>query len=170
MKFPPPFAKDEESVHVIIETPQGSRHKFDYDPETEMFQLKKTLPGGTAFPLEMGFIPGTKGEDGDPLDVLVISEQPCFPGCLIECRILGIIEAEQTGKDKKTNRNDRILAVSSCSHDFSNIKSIDDVEKDRIEDIARFFKYYNKVEKKKFELLGIKGPKKALQLIKKQIV
>jgi inorganic pyrophosphatase len=170
MKFPPPFTTDKKSVHVIVETPQGSRHKFDYDPETEMFMLKKTLPGGTAFPLEMGFIPGTKGEDGDPLDVLVFSEQRCFPGCLIECRILGIIEAEQTEKNNKKERNDRILAVPACSHDFSNIRSIDDVEKDRIEDIVNFFKYYNKVEKKKFELLGLKGPKKALQLIKKQTV
>src|ERR1700749_4837400 len=99
MILPGPFTADEKKVNVIVETPAGNRHKFDYDPETQLFKLKKTLPGGTAFPLEMGFIPGTQGQDGDPLDVLVITEEPCFTGCLIECRILGIIEAVQKEKN-----------------------------------------------------------------------
>src|ERR1700748_3583860 len=99
MKLPKTFCDDKQSVHVIIETPAGYRHKFDYDPQMEMFKLKKTLPGGTDFPLEMGFIPGTLGEDGDPLDVLVMTEQHTFPGCLMECRILGILEAEQKEKN-----------------------------------------------------------------------
>jgi inorganic pyrophosphatase len=170
MKLPPTFSEDKKSVNVIIETPAGFRHKFDYDPDKELFVLKKTLPGGTAFPLDMGFISGTKGEDGDPLDVLVLAEQRSFTGCLIECRILGIIEAIQKEKGEKPKRNDRFLAVPSCSHDFANIRSIDDVEKDKVEDIIGFFEYYNKVEEKKFTLVDIKGPKYAMKMIKKQLV
>src|SRR5438445_11368016 len=81
---------EKKLVNVIIETPRESQNKFVYDPELRIFKLKKTLPMGTTFPFDFGFIPNTEGADGDPLDVMVIMDQHAFPGCLIQCRPLGI--------------------------------------------------------------------------------
>src|SRR4051812_48346051 len=97
-------------LSVIIETPKGSQNKFVYDPGMDLFRLKKTLPMGTTFPFDFGFIPNTIGEDGDPLDVLVIMDEPSYPGCLVECRVLGILKAKQTKKKEK--RNDRVIAIA----------------------------------------------------------
>lgn len=87
-------------MNLIIETPKGSSEKYDYDTQHHLFKLHKILPAGMVFPFDFGFIPGTKGEDGDPLDVLVISEFESFPGIMIDCRIIGCIKAKQIDKKK----------------------------------------------------------------------
>src|SRR6478672_156950 len=124
MKLPSAFAHKTEQVHVIIETPKGSGNKYSFDPKTELFKLSKILPEGLVFPLHFGFIPCTKGEDGDPLDALVLMDEPSYPGNLIECRVLGVIEAEQTEKDGEKVRNDRIVAVANESQRFLNVSSL----------------------------------------------
>jgi hypothetical protein len=87
------FDKNEaEACTVIIETPKGSRNKYAFDPEERIFALKKVLPAGMAFPYDFGFVPSTRGGDGDPLDVLVLMDEPAFPGCKITCRVIGVIE------------------------------------------------------------------------------
>src|SRR5207253_805858 len=102
--------------NVIIETPRGSANKYVYDPQSGFFKLGKVLPAGTVFPLDFGFIPGTKGGDGDPLDVFLLMEFKTYPGCLVECKLLGVIENTQQEKGKKAERNDRLLAVPKESH------------------------------------------------------
>src|SRR5437763_6775127 len=106
--------KDGETVQVVIETPRGNRNKFKYDPESGFFKLSKILPEGMVFPYDFGFVPSTKGEDGDPLDVLVLTDDPLFPGCLVDCVMIGVIEAEQE-EDGETQRNDRLIAVAQAS-------------------------------------------------------
>jgi inorganic pyrophosphatase len=94
---------DKDILHVVIETPKGCRNKYAFDPEHEIFALKKVLPAGMAFPYDFGFIPSTEGEDGDPLDVLVLMDEPAFAGCLLKCRIIGVIKGEQSdGKKYET--------------------------------------------------------------------
>ncbi len=95
-------ARDFESgdLNVIIETPKGSRNKFKFDEKLGIFTLKHVLPLGAVFPFDFGFIPSTRGEDSDPLDVLVLMDEPAFAGCLVPARLLGVIEAEQTGYDR----------------------------------------------------------------------
>src|ERR1700751_3300977 len=109
-----PFDEDNEHfIQVVIETPKGSRNKYAFDPEKKIFKLKRVLPAGMAFPYDFGFIPSTKADDGDPVDVLVLMDEPAFPGCLLQCRVIGAIEGEQS--DKKGNdkvRNDRIVAIT----------------------------------------------------------
>ena len=83
-------------VNVVIDRPQGSREKFKYDEKLGLFKLSKVLPAGEAFPYDFGYIPGTQGEDGDPLDALVLLDEPVFVGCLLVARLVGVIEAEQT--------------------------------------------------------------------------
>src|SRR5436309_14730303 len=105
----------EQNVQVVIETPKGSRNKYAWDAKLRLFQLKKVLPEGMAFPHDFGFIPSTEGEDGDPIDVLVLMDQPVFTGCLVKARLIGVIEGKQTERGKSA-RNDRLLAVADCSH------------------------------------------------------
>jgi inorganic pyrophosphatase len=159
---------DKKLVNVIIETPRDSQNKFVYDPSLRIFKLKKTLPMGTTFPFDFGFIPNTQGADGDPIDVLVIMDQHAFPGCLIQCRPLGMLEAEQTEKDKKPIRNDRVIAVADCSVAYQNITNIKELNKSMVEEIENFFIDYNKHEGKKFKPVRWCSAVRTMKMIKKQ--
>lgn len=168
MKFPKPFVKDDTNcVNAIIETPKGSRNKYDFEKESGMYKLSKVLPAGTVFPLDFGFIPQTLAEDGDPLDILVISDIPAFTGCLLECRVIGVIEATQKEIGKKKERNDRILAVQSASIDHSQLKNIREIDKNMLKELEHFFEYYNEMSGKKFKMVGTRGPKEAIRLVTK---
>src|SRR6187399_94993 len=167
MILPPTFSKKANTIYAIIETPKGSRNKYDYNVDLDCFELKKILPSGTSFPFDFGFIPNTIGEDGDPVDVLIFSDSPFFPGCLVECRVIGVFVVMQKEKNKKAFRNDRIIAVTSQSLNFSEIKVIRDINKSLLDEIVHFFKYYNEMEGKSFRLLKKGNTKLAIELIKK---
>jgi inorganic pyrophosphatase len=158
-----------ELINAIIESPKGSGHKYDYEPEMQCFKLKKILPAGLVFPFDFGFIPNTKGEDGDPLDVIVISEIKSFPGCCMDCRIIGSIKAEQTERNGDKMRNDRHLAIPDVSQLFKKVKEVDDLPEDIINQIENFFKNYNEQAGKKFEVLERLGAADAYHLIEKQL-
>jgi len=154
-------------VDVVIETPKGSAQKYDYDEDTHFFKLKKILPSGMVFPYDFGFIPDTKGQDGDPLDVIVISEFNSFPGCLMKCRIIGGLKAEQSkAKGKKQMiRNDRFLAIPDCSNIFEKVKTISDLPDDITTQLEQFFSDYNRMEGKEFKALKKMEAKEAKKLI-----
>jgi inorganic pyrophosphatase len=153
------------TCRVIIETPKGCRNKFDYDPDSGLFMLAGLLPEGMMFPFDFGFIPSTLGGDGDPLDILVLMDAPAHVGCLIEVRIIGIVEAEQT-EDGETERNDRLLGVAIHSYDHEDVESIKDVSKTLLDQLEEFFISYNKQRGKKFKVTGTGGPKKAIDFLK----
>lgn len=159
-----------QHVDVVIETPKGSAQKYDYVKDTPFFKMSKILPAGMVFPYDFGFIPKTTGEDGDPLDVIVISEFNSFPGVIIKCRIIGGITAEQSEEEdsKKMIRNDRFLGIPRYSSIFQNIEKMEDLPKDITDQLEDFFIEYNKLEKKKFKVLEKIGPKDARHLIEKQ--
>jgi inorganic pyrophosphatase len=161
-----PFDKKQEFLRVIIETPKGSRNKFKYDPELGSYRLNSVLPEGMVFPYDFGFVPCTQAQDGDPVDVLLLMDIPAFPGIVVESRIVGVIEAEQS-EDDETTRNDRIIAVAKESRTHSDIKSPNDLNNNMKHEIERFFTNYNKEHGKRFKVLGIKGADAALKLIKK---
>lgn len=161
----PACDQDQEQWRVIIETPKGSRNKFTYSPEFNCFQLAKVLPEGMAFPFDFGFLPSTRGQDGDPLDVLLLMDQPTFPGCLVLSSIIGVIEAEQTEKDGTSERNDRLLAVPLTTHRYGKLQSIKDVDQHILQEVERFFVSYNDQAGKKFKLLGFHGPHRAQRLV-----
>ena len=168
MKLPSAFIKDSDNINVIIETSKGSRNKYAFDPETELYKLHKALPAGLSFPTHFGFIPATKAADGDPVDVLVMMDEPSYPGCLAECRVLGVLTALQ-GKKGKLIRNDRIVAVAEESEEYNDLKKIKDLDKKLLKQIARFFEEYHRIDKEIFKLLGLNGTKKALKLIRKNL-
>ena len=155
-----------KNVQVVIETPRGSRNKYAWDTKQRVFTLKKVLPEGMVFPYDFGFIPSTKAEDGDPVDVLLLMDESAFPGCVITSRIVGIIEGKQTQKGK-TERNDRLLAVAETSHTHSNIKSINDLNPSLLKEIEQFFVNYHLNDGADFKVLVCKGPDAAMKQLAK---
>ncbi|WP_377139493.1 inorganic diphosphatase [Mucilaginibacter lutimaris] len=155
-----------EPITVIVETPKGSSHKYDYEPGLKCFKLKKILPAGLIFPFDFGYIPDTKGGDGDPLDVIVISEISTFPGCCMDCRVIGALKVLQTERDGSTMRNDRYLAVPIVSQLFSDVNTMLHLPEDIINQLENFFKNYNEQAGKKFEVLERVEAEEAYRMIK----
>ncbi|MBV9762224.1 MAG: inorganic diphosphatase [Acidobacteriaceae bacterium] len=154
---------------AIIETPKGRRSKFDYDPEYDLFALGGLLPEGLAFPFDFGFVPSTLGGDGDPLDVVILLDEPAHVGCVLDIRLIGVIEAEQSDGKKRT-RNDRLVAVAVHSYSHEDLHSIDEIGKSLIDQLEEFFVSYNKSRGKKFRVKGRYGPKRAADLIEAGLV
>jgi inorganic pyrophosphatase len=167
MRLPKAFTKT-KNVNVIIETPLKSRNKFTFDEATGLFKLKKAIPDGLAFPCDFGFIPNTKGQDGDPLDVVLLMDDYTFPGCLVECRVIGVIKVEERKNKGKKIRNDRFVAVPAETKDDTDIIHINDLNKNRLTAITEFLGIYN-FSDKEINVTGVDGPKEAIKLIKKQI-
>jgi inorganic pyrophosphatase len=159
-----PFDPETGLLNVVIETPQNSSGKFKYDEEKGLFVLDKSLPLGMMFPFDFGFVPSTRGDDGDPVDVLVLMNEKTFPGTLLPARLIGVIEAEQTN-DGKTERNDRLLAVFACSTDYRDVHSLNDLPDRMLADVEHFFMTYHKETGSKFKPVGRRGPRHAVKLI-----
>ena len=152
-------------LQVIIETPKGSRNKYSFDPDQKIFSLKKVLPAGMAFPYDFGFLPRTLADDGDPIDVLLLMDEPAFPGCLISARLIGVIRGEQID-GKKRIRNDRLVAIAEAHHMYANVKKLDDLPKHFVKELEDFFVNYHRLEGKQYKLLGCKEAGEAMRLIK----
>jgi inorganic pyrophosphatase len=160
----PAWDPDSGLLNVIVDTPKGSRNKYKYDQERALWRLNKVLPLGASFPFDFGFIPATRGEDGDPIDVLVLMDEPAFPGCVVPARLIGVLEAEQT-EDGKTVRNDRLVAVVETPYNPPGFRSLDEVSRQRLDEIEHFFASYNAMEGRQFKPLGRKGPARAQELV-----
>lgn len=161
-----PVDKKEGTLQVIIETPRGSRNKFAFDEKQQIFIVKKVLPAGMSFPYDFGFLPRTLAEDGDPIDVLLLMDEPAFPGIAVRARLLGIIEGEQVEGKKKT-RNDRLLAVAEMNHEYAYIKKLKDLPKKFVRELEEFFVNYHRLEGKRYKLLGCKDAATAMRMIQK---
>ncbi|MDN3583461.1 inorganic diphosphatase [Mucilaginibacter flavus] len=153
------------TVTIMVESPKGSSQKFDYNEKENRFRLNKVLPAGLAFPFDFGMIPGTKGEDGDPLDIIVLDEYATFPGCMIDCRIIGALQAEQTERDGRTRRNDRFIGVPEVSQLFSEVKTLEDLPEAILNQLEHFFINYNEQAGKRFKVTGRLGEQPAIKLI-----
>ena len=160
----PAFTEDGD-VHVVVETPRGSRAKFAYDPKLETFALTKSLLTGLTYPHDWGFVPSTKADDGDPLDIMVIHDAATFPGLVITCRVIGILQIEQKSKSK-SERNDRLFAVPRRSHSEQALEDVRDLTRPIQEELEKFFIATDELEDKKLKIIGWKGPKVAVQAIK----
>lgn len=162
-----PFVPGDKSLlRVVIETPKGSRNKFAFNDAEHVFELKKVLPAGMTFPYDFGFVPSTKAPDGDPLDVLVFMDEPAFPGCVLECRLIGVIEGKQGATKKSLVRNDRILAVEKGAHSWAHLKTQNDLDKAFAQELEEFFVNYHRHAGQHFHFIGLKGPAHAWQLAK----
>ena len=150
---------------MVVETPKGSQNKYVYDPKLHVFELSGVLPAGAVFPFDFGFVPSTIGNDGDPLDVLVLMDAPAFAGCVVHCRLIGVIHAEQT-EQGETVRNDRLIAVAVKSLTHKSLEDLSDVSQDLVGQIEHFFVSYNSAKGKTFEPMGRSGRERARELVR----
>ena len=152
-------------LHVLVDTPKGSPIKFKYDLEKRCYTISHVLPPGTVFPFDFGSIPSTSAEDGDPLDVLILLEEPSFPGCLVPVRLIGVIEAKQTQKGK-TERNDRLIGVAAESRAYRDLSELKGVPRHLLKEIEHFFVSYNEERGRRFKVLGRFGKARAERLVR----
>ncbi|CCQ94351.1 Inorganic pyrophosphatase [[Clostridium] ultunense Esp] len=147
-------------VDALIEIPTGSQNKYEFDKERGVFVLDRVLYSPMHYPAEYGYLPNTLALDGDPLDILVLTTFPTFPGCLIKARVVGVlIMSDDKGQDEK------LLGVPEDDPRWDEVNSLDDVPSHRLKEIAHFFQVYKDLENKKTEIVGWEGTEKAIQLI-----
>ncbi|MGZ4031935.1 MAG: inorganic diphosphatase [Tumebacillaceae bacterium] len=147
-------------VNALIEIPTGSQNKYEFDKEAGRFALDRVLFSPMHYPTEYGYLDSTLAEDGDPLDVLVITTFPTFPGCAIESRVIGVLMmADDKGKDEK------LLAVPTADPRFKEVHSLDDVAPHVLKEIAHFFQVYKDLENKTVTIEGWEGVETAARLI-----
>jgi inorganic pyrophosphatase len=170
-RIPPFDPKKPGIVNAVIETPGGSRNKFKFDEKLGFYALSGVLPEGMVFPHAFGFVPSTRAADGDPEDILILMDEPTFTGCVVPTRLLGVMEAEQTEQGaKKSERNDRLIAVAAHSRDYSEMEKLEDLNPNVLKEIEQFFITYNKEKGKKFRVLRTRGPRQAAKLVKKSLL
>ena len=160
-----PATSGEREALVVIETPKGSRNKYAFDEDLGIFLLKGVLPEGTSFPYDYGFIPATRGGDGDPLDILIIMDAPAFPGCVITARLIGAIKAEQTERDGGPERNDRLIGLATHARTHEHIGALSELPPRIVGEIEAFFEHYNRMAGKAFKPIGRAGPEEAWTLL-----
>ena len=150
---------------AVIETPKGSRNKYDYDDGCAAFRLMAVMPEGLAFPHDFGFIPSTLGEDRDPLDVLVFLDSPAVVGCVLTIRLIGAIELRQRSGSAEWKRNDRLLAVALHDHTQEHVRTLDDLRPALLDEVEAFFLHYATMSGKELEVIGRAGPETARELV-----
>jgi inorganic pyrophosphatase len=162
-----PTWADGEHVFAVVETPRGSTCKLDFEPKLGAFTLAKPLMAGLAYPYDWGFIPSTQAEDGDPLDVLIMHEAQTYPGVVLRCIPVGVLEVEQHKNSGKTERNDRVFAVPDRSPHETDLKDIRHLPARACEELEQFFRATNALENKELKFLGWRGPNYAVKVIKR---
>jgi inorganic pyrophosphatase len=149
-----------EIVRMIVEIPKNSANKYEYDAKLGVFRLDRALYSPMHYPGDYGFIPGTLAADGDPMDVLVLVEEPSFPGCLIEVRPVGILEmTDQEEHDQK------ILAVPNRNPRYDQVHTMDQIFRHVRREIEHFFTIYKELEGRTTETQGWGGPREARKAI-----
>ena len=161
----PTFGED-GAVHVVIETPKGSPNKYAYSEALGAFQFKMVLPEGMSFPYDFGMVPSTKGADGDPLDILILLDEPAFPGCVLEARRVGVIEADQRERDGTWERNDRLIGVAVKARTHAHIGSLSDLRPGMLDEVEAFFAQYNQLAGKDFKVRRRGNAEAALALVR----
>ena len=161
----PTFAK-EDVFHVVVESPRGSTIKLKYDVDLNAMSVSRPLATGLIYPYDWGFVPSTKAEDGDPIDAALFWDVATFPGVVVPCRALGVIQVEQNGADGKGRaRNDRILGLPIQARREGELKSALLLPKRLRDEIEHFFIAATALEGKDAEILGWAGPEAALALL-----
>ena len=156
------MAEDFYSVEAIVEIPRGSRNKYEMDHDTGEIYLDRVLYSSVHYPTDYGFIPNTKSADGDPLDIMILVEEPTFPGCHVRVRPIGVLlMRDEKGIDEK------ILGVPLADPRFDEINDITQVQKHWLAGIENFFSTYKLLEKKETNVEDWKDARTARKVLKK---
>ncbi|NCO75741.1 MAG: inorganic diphosphatase [Cyanobacteria bacterium] len=138
-------------INVLIEIPGGSKNKYEFDKDMNAFILDRVLFSSVKYPYDYGFVPNTLADDGDPLDGMVMMDEPTFPGCVIASRPICMLEMIDGG-----DRDEKILCVPAEDPRYDHVKSMKDVAPHILDEIAEFFRSYKNLEKKETNILGWK--------------
>jgi inorganic pyrophosphatase len=152
-------------VRVVVETPKGSTEKIDYDDDLGCFFVKRRLPLGIAYPFDFGFLPSTRGGDGDSLDAIALSDAASFSGLVRQCRIVAVLNVSQT-EFGKTVRNDRLIAVPDSDLVHAHIENLGDIDRNMRKEIEEFLAASIKLEAKKIRFRGWGNRRAALKTIR----
>jgi inorganic pyrophosphatase len=142
-------AVSEESLDCIIEIPQGSRNKYEWDHEKDALKLDRFLFASVVYPTDYGFIPDTLGQDDDPLDIMVCVSEPTFPGCMIEVKPIALFRMEDDA-----GIDDKVVSVPVTDPGWNHMEALEDLPKQLTDEIAHFFSVYKDLEKKKVKVDG----------------
>ncbi|MEL7502120.1 MAG: inorganic diphosphatase [Cyanobacteria bacterium J06554_6] len=151
-------------INVLIEIPGGSKNKYEFDKDINAFALDRVLYASVQYPFDYGFIPNTLADDGDPLDGMVIMDQPTFPGCVIAARPIGMLGMIDGG-----DSDEKILCVPDKDPRYAGVKTLTDVAPHRLDEIAEFFRTYKNLEKKVTEITGWQDADQVQSLVEKCI-
>jgi len=160
----PPFGPDGD-IQVIVEAPRGSAIKLKYEPRLGAFSVARALPRGLTYPFDWGFVPGTLGPDGDPLDALVMHDTSTYPGVVLPCRVLGVVELSQRGTEGGRQRNDRIIAMPVWHDRLEELERAADLPARLRKEIELFFLDATFFTNKNAKILGWNSPQKARLLL-----
>ena len=147
-------------VNVLVEIPAGSKNKYEFDKDMNAMALDRVLFASVHYPYDYGFSPNTLADDGDPLDGIVVMDQPTFPGCVITARPIGMLEMIDGG-----DRDEKLLCVPAEDPRYANVHSLKDFDPHRLEEVAEFFRTYKNLEKKETEILGWKDADQVAALV-----
>lgn len=147
-------------INVLVEIAGGSKNKYEFDKDLNAFILDRVLFSSVKYPYDYGFVPNTLADDGDPLDGMVLMDEPTFPGCVIAARPVGMLEMIDGG-----DRDEKILCVPAEDPRYNHVKSLEDVAPHRLDEIAEFFRSYKNLEKKVTEILGWQNVDKVAALV-----
>jgi inorganic pyrophosphatase len=164
----PPREEGSGRINVVIDTPAGSRNKYKYDEQLAIFRVSRILPQGAVFPYDFGSIPGTRAQDGDALDVLVLQPAPSFPGCLVTVRLIGVLHAEQR-EGGKVIRNDRLIAVVETAVNPARLAELRELDREELRAIEHFFGSYNAFQGRAFRIRSRGGASDALRTLERAI-
>ena len=160
----PPGTGEPAVANMIVEIPKGRRTKFEVDKATGLIKMDRYLYSSTMYPGDYGFIPQTLAEDGDPLDILVMVNEPTFSGCLIEARIVGIFKMRDKGA-----ADYKVLAVPHKDPLFANLKQLEDVPAHFLREVEHFFSTYKHLEGVTVEPLGWASQQEGLEEVRGSI-
>jgi inorganic pyrophosphatase len=162
---------DDGSLNVIVESPRGASSKFKYDPALDRFVLSRPLPSGVVYPHDWGFVPSTRAADGDPVDAMIVWDGVTYPGILVACRPIGVLNVEQTNVSKGgRERNDRLAVLPVKAPRLDTIATVFDLPERTRAELEQFFKAVTFFEKKDVKMLGWEGPERARAFVEASLV
>jgi inorganic pyrophosphatase len=162
-----PVYSDDGAIHAVVEAPKGSGVKLKYDEKLGTFTVTRALPLGLTYPFDWGFVPSTKAPDGDPLDVLILHGAQTYPGVVLPCQPLGLIEMDQDNEEGQRERNDRVIVMPSWHDRLGEFERASDLPERLRKEIEQFFLSTTFFTAKKSEVLGWRSAKRAAAIIKK---
>lgn len=151
-----------EIINAVIEIPKHSRNKYEYDEKLDVIKLDRVMHSSLVYPADYGFVPETRAEDGDHLDILIFTGSPAMSGSFMEVRPIGVMHMTDGGVP-----DEKILAVQANNPRYKEIKDVDDLREHTLTEIKHFFEQYKVLENKLVEIDGFEGKEKALEIIKR---